>query len=99
MSDDGEAIEKFLIGLERTGASSRRPASAQGKKSAPANDRSRKEKPQLSAVDKVLPEVLSRLGLDRRLKEHSLMQMWLSIAPKPIAERSRPLYLDSSITL
>lgn len=97
MSEDGEAIEKFLTGLERTGANSRRPASTQAKKSAPTN--SRKEKPQLSAVDKVLPEVLSRLGLDRRLKEHSLMQMWLSIAPKPIAERSRPLYLDSQHNL
>lgn len=98
MNEDGEAIEKFLTGLERTGANSRRPVAGQGK-SATAKDRSRKEKPQLSAVDKVLPEVLSRLGLDRRLKEHSLMQMWLSIAPGPIAERSRPLYLDSQHNL
>ncbi|MBX9571325.1 MAG: DUF721 domain-containing protein [Candidatus Obscuribacterales bacterium] len=101
MSDDGEAIEKFLSGLEKSqsSAAGQRSGFSNGK-SQNTNERGRrKEKPQLSAVDKVLPDVLSRLGLDRRLKEHSLMQMWLSIAPKPIAERSRPLFIDSQHNL
>lgn len=99
MSEEGEAIEKFLTGLEKSQSNAgRRPVS--GNSSQKANERGRKkEKPQLSPVDKVLPEVLSRLGLDRRLKEHSLMQMWLSIAPAPIAERSRPLFIDSQHNL
>lgn len=94
MDDEIEAVEKFLTGLEKS-QSARRPSSGSASKASSDPRGTRKEKPQLSSVDKVLPEVLSRLGLDRRLKEHSLMQMWLSVAPAPIADRSRPLFIDS----
>ena len=57
------------------------------------------KKADLSAVDKVLPSVLAGLGLDKRLKEHSFMQMWASIAPANIANHSRPLFLDSQHNL
>ena len=55
--------------------------------------------PCMDAVDKVLPAVLNRLGLDRRLKEHAIMQMWETLVSGAIAERSRPLFIDSQHNL
>lgn len=94
MSDENKAVGKFLSGLEQS--SSRTPRAQQ--KPQQRSDKSSR-KPELQAVDAVLPNVLSRLGLDRRLKEHSLMQMWQTVAPAPIAERSRPLFIDSQHNL
>ena len=53
----------------------------------------------LASVDKLLPDVLSKLGLDRRLKEHALMQIWSSLLPGAILQRSRPLFIDSQRNL
>ncbi len=57
-------------------------------------DNSRRKKSQMDLVDKVLPEVMLRLGLEKRLREHALMQVWESVVPKGLAERSRPLFID-----
>lgn len=48
----------------------------------------------LAPVDKVLPGVLSGLGLERRLREHALMQLWASLLPEALANSSRPLFID-----
>jgi hypothetical protein len=50
-------------------------------------------------VNNVLGQVLSGLGLDRRLREHTLVSMWSSFVPAAIAQRSRPLFIDSSRNL
>lgn len=87
MSDDGKAIDSFITGLQKQVSSKKTSRSK------------RKERPQLSAVDKVMPDVLVRLGLERRLKEHSLMQMWETLLPSKLAQLSRPLFIDSQHTL
>lgn len=48
-----------------------------------------------SPVSTVLTQLLSRLGLERRLREHTLVSLWPTIVEPQVAERTRPLFLDS----
>lgn len=48
----------------------------------------------LSKLDKILPRVLRKSGLERRLREHALFSLWPSIVGEVLAQRSRPLYVD-----
>ncbi len=48
----------------------------------------------MSSVNKVLSSVVSSLNLDKRLKEHTLMSLWLTIIGEPFASKSRPLFID-----
>lgn len=50
-------------------------------------------------VNNVLNKVMSSLGLDRRLKEHTLASMWPTFVPGNVAQRSRPLFIDSQCNL
>jgi hypothetical protein len=54
----------------------------------------RKAQANMNQVEMVLPAVLSKLGLDRKMKEHALMQVWDSLLPQAIARRSRPIFMD-----
>jgi Dna[CI] antecedent, DciA len=53
----------------------------------------------LSPVNSVLNKVLANLGLDRRLREHTFMTLWPTFVAGALAERSRPLFIDSSANL
>lgn len=53
----------------------------------------------LSRVDGVLSRVVHNLGLDKRLKERTLMDIWPTIAGGVLGERSRGLFIDYQGTL
>lgn len=53
----------------------------------------------LSRVDGVLSRVVHNLGLDKRLKERTLMDLWPTIAGGKLGERSRGLFIDYQGTL
>jgi len=59
----------------------------------------RKPQPNMNQVEMVLPAVLSKLGLDRKMKEHALMQVWESLLPQAMARRSRPIFMDHQYNL
>lgn len=50
---------------------------------------------QMTGVSNLLPKVVRALGIDRRLKEHTLMNLWPHIVPEPFASRARPLFIDA----
>jgi len=53
----------------------------------------------LSAVNNVLNQVMSKLGLDKRLREHTFLTLWPTFVNGAIADRSRPLFIDSDRNL
>ena len=79
MENKNNQVGKFLNQL---GRSTRKGASGDAGK---AN---------METVDKILPGVMSNLGLEKRLREHSLMQLWPTFLPPALAEKSRPIYID-----
>lgn len=85
--ENNDSVQDFLEEIE---AKAKKPARGSGTVRKAAG---------LDSVDKLLPNVLSKLGLDRRLKEHAAMQIWISLLPGPILERSRPLFIDSQRNL
>lgn len=56
-------------------------------------------KPPLNPINSVLNKVVSNLGLDRRLREHTFMSLWPTFVNSAIAERSRPLFIDADRNL
>ncbi|MBK7837002.1 MAG: DUF721 domain-containing protein [Candidatus Obscuribacter sp.] len=48
-----------------------------------------------SDLSAVLPKVVRALGIDKRLKEHTFINLWPHIVPEPFASRSRPLFIDA----
>lgn len=48
----------------------------------------------INSVDSVLPAVLSKLGLENRLREHALLQFWTGLLPQSLAQRCKPLFID-----
>lgn len=48
----------------------------------------------LNSVRQVLDQVVAKLGIERRLKEKTLYDLWPAIAGEMIAKRSRCLYID-----
>ncbi|HEY9792196.1 MAG TPA: DciA family protein [Candidatus Obscuribacterales bacterium] len=57
------------------------------------------QKKTLSQVNTVLNKVVSNLGLDRRLREHTFMSLWPTFVSSAVADRSRPLFIDSERNL
>src|SRR5262249_4009977 len=53
----------------------------------------------LVSVDQVLNQVVAKLGLDRRLKEHAFMGLWPLVVGDQFAAKSRPIFIDSSLNL
>jgi hypothetical protein len=79
--DKDDSVKKFLNGL--AGSVNKKGRSASLKK--PSG---------IDQVEKVLPLVLLQLGLEQRMRQHALMQVWHSLLPASLAERSRPLFMD-----
>lgn len=48
----------------------------------------------LTGIDLLVPRVMANLGLDRRLKEHTLVNLWPTVCGSEFSERSRPLFID-----
>ncbi len=42
---------------------------------------------------------MGKLELDRRLKEHAFMGLWPTVVSEPIAQKSRPLFIDAESNL
>lgn len=53
----------------------------------------------LSAVNSVLNRVMSKLGLDKRLREHTFMTLWPTFVSGAIGDRSRALFIDAERNL
>lgn len=49
----------------------------------------------MKRVSSVLNNVVNKLGLDRRLREHTLMALWPALAGHSWAKRSRPVFIDA----
>lgn len=45
-------------------------------------------------LSSVLPKIVRALGIDKRLKEHTFINLWPHIVPEPFASRSRPIFID-----
>lgn len=58
-----------------------------------------KRKKALSRVDGVLSRVVHNLGLEQRLKERTLMDLWPTAAGEVLGDRSRCLFIDYKGTL
>ena len=75
------------------------------KKPAPANAgyfperQFRKKRGSFALLDNVLSKVVSKMGLDRKLKEHAFMGLWPVIVGDFFAQKSRPLFIDSENVL
>jgi len=59
----------------------------------------RKKNTNFKRVDNVLNRVMVKLGLEKRLKEHTLMSMWPYLVGEPWDKRSRSLFIDSQNNL
>jgi hypothetical protein len=57
------------------------------------------KKNKFTNVSNILPKVVEKLGLDRRLNEQALFYLWPSILDKAYADRSIPLYIDAQHVL
>jgi hypothetical protein len=53
----------------------------------------------MTDVSSVLNRVVSKLGLDKRLREHTFLSLWPTFVPSSIADRSRPLFIDAERNL
>lgn len=53
----------------------------------------------MTDVNSVLNRVMSKLGLDKRLREHTFLSLWPTFVPSAIADRSRPLFIDAERNL
>src|SRR5262249_29166343 len=60
---------------------------------------SRRSSSQFKRAGQVLNRVLSKLGLDQRLRENTLMNLWPVLLGEPWASRSRCLFIDTQGTL
>lgn len=59
----------------------------------------RKPAKEFARVADVLNQLTLNLGLDRRLREHALMELWPTLAGDIFAKCSRPLFIDSASNL
>lgn len=48
----------------------------------------------LSSVSTVLSKVISRFGLEQRMKEHAFMSLWVDVVDEPFNRLARPLFID-----
>lgn len=51
-------------------------------------------KSRFANISTILPGVVTKLGLDRRMQEQALFSLWSSLVDPIYASRSMPLYLD-----
>jgi hypothetical protein len=70
-------------------ASARQPS--RGRKS--VYEKTRSGAP-LASINTVLNNVVSGLGLERRLRENALISLWPQVVGETLAPRSRPLFID-----
>ncbi len=59
-----------------------------------AGTRLKRGRRSLSSIDSVLSKLVSTMGLDRRLKEHALLNLWPIMIGSLFSEKSRPLFID-----
>jgi len=50
-------------------------------------------------VNNILNRVVAKLGLERRLREHTILKLWPVLVGDNFAARSRPLFIDSESSL
>jgi hypothetical protein len=57
------------------------------------------KKNKFTNISNVLPQVVEKLGLDRRLNEQALLCLWPSLVSETNAKHSLPLYIDAQNVL
>lgn len=62
-------------------------------------ERKQTRKAGFKRLNNILNRVLSTLGLDRRLKQHTLMSLWPHLMGEPWAHKSRCLFIDNQDAL
>jgi len=55
----------------------------------------RKAKSAFTSISNVLSEIVGQLGLDRRLKEQTVLNLWPMIVGDAFATKTRPLFIDN----
>lgn len=55
---------------------------------------SKRNRRALTSIDSVLTRVVSTMGLEKRLKEHTLCNLWPTLIGDQFAQKSRPLFID-----
>jgi hypothetical protein len=58
-----------------------------------------RDKNYMSDITDVLGGLVNTMGLDRRLKEHTLMTLWPALVGELYASKSRPLFIDHESTM
>jgi Dna[CI] antecedent, DciA len=53
----------------------------------------------ISSIDSVLSKLVTTLGLDKRLKEHALLNLWPMMIGPVFSDKSRPLFIDHESNL
>src|SRR5207253_8621975 len=61
--------------------------------------RSNNDTRKVNKLNAVLSRVLSGLGLDKRLREHTLVDLWPVLAGEPWSRKSRGLFIDHESNL
>jgi hypothetical protein len=59
----------------------------------------RRKKSSFVDIGKVLDKVVSQLGLDMRLREVAVFELWPMLVGPKLAEKSRPLFVDNERNL
>ena len=54
----------------------------------------RRKKAKLAGINAILPMVVTKFGLDRRLQEQALFSLWTSLVNPVYSSRSIPIYVD-----
>jgi Dna[CI] antecedent, DciA len=59
----------------------------------------RRKKTSFVDIGKVLDKIVGQLGLDMRLREVALFELWPTLVSPKLAEKSRPLFVDNERNL
>ena len=76
-------------------ASERAAAGNQGEHTSPAKPVNRRKRGSFATMSNLMNKLVVKLGLDQRLKEHALMDLWPTIVGDAFAGKSRCLFIDS----
>jgi hypothetical protein len=89
-------LQKLKYGLR---ADMDAKSDADNKSGQAANSRPKRKRGSFATINNVLSRLVTKLGLDRRLKEHALMGLWPVVAGDFFAKQSRPLFIDTENSL
>lgn len=69
--------------------------SEQSKDSSKSQPNFRRKRGSFATMSNLMNKLVVKLGLDQRLKEHALMDLWPTIVGEPFSQKSRCIFIDS----